>query len=79
MENKEHPQGTGLLDLLLEAMSVQRHTTGTLVSVLNKGSFQEEPKSPVIKVWKRGFTVQQGQICEVKCCQNIPKERRYVI
>lgn len=67
MENEHQPNCLGLLDLLSEAMSVQRHTVETLVSAINEMSLQEEPVSLLVKVGKRGLTVQKGQICEVKC------------
>lgn len=67
MVNEQQPDGLGLLDLLSEAMKVQRQTVETLVSVLNETTFKEESTSSVVKTGKRGLTIQRGQICEVRC------------
>lgn len=42
-------------------------TPSKYLSILNERLHQEEPASPMVKVGKRGSTVQRGQICEVKC------------
>lgn len=67
MEKDEQPNSVRLLDLLAEAMSVQRNTVKTLVSALHGMSFVDEPVSHVVKVGKKGLTIKTGLICEVKC------------
>lgn len=67
MENGGQPNCTSLLDLLSEAMSLQKHTVETLVSALNNMSCPDEPEHPVVKTGKKGFTISRGQICDVKC------------
>lgn len=67
MENEGQSNCTSLLDLLLEAMSIQKHTVETLISALNGMSDQDEPEYAVVKTGKKGFTIYMDHISHVKC------------
>lgn len=67
MGNTDQTNNINLVDLLSEALRIQKNSVETLVSVVCTMPSQKESKSSTVRVGKKGLNVQSGQICEVKC------------
>lgn len=66
-ENYDCANNMSLIDLLSEALQMQKGATETLVSTVNSNLLQECTASCIVKTGKSGATIPCGQVIEVKC------------
>ena len=67
MGNSDQTDNITLVDLLSEALKMQKCHAETLLSVINTTAVQGETESSEVNVGKKGLTVHSNQIGMVKC------------